>query len=280
MPHSHYTKHKIRKRHLMDRLLTGILGAAVCLLCVVFYYRYAVYSQSVMSESVSASEYYEKQYDRFSEELRLFLGAIGVPEAIAGNEEELRAWYSFELRKKVLTEDRAGAFSASIYERIEKPVRNYLAEEQIVLSAEAEAGFRNMLSSLESNLKDEIDHPDIRQWYAERDAFEGHSGPAVLLSGAAAAVAVLILFLIQHYRYRAVYYTGAGLCLGGAAGALCVLLNDLSLRGRSVAATTLNAALIYAGKISTAGFMIAAAFFALGLMLLVLERVFRQKRDV
>ena len=79
-----------------------------------------------MSEAVNSSDYYERQYQRFEQELKLFLGAIAVPTSVVEEDQSLQEWYFFELRKKVLVEDRKGAFEESVRDKIEGPIRIHM----------------------------------------------------------------------------------------------------------------------------------------------------------
>ena len=274
MHHRHHSNRHL-KRHILDWLLVLVIALGSFLIAVNGYYRYGVYSQTIMSESVSESEYYDEQYDKFEQELNLFLDAIGVPAEVVNEGQDLRSWYSFELRKKVLTEDKEGAFSDGIRDKIEMPVRTYLYENNILLSDEAELGFANMLQSLEANLTEEINHPDIQRWYAEREAFEADTGLSTFLGAAAAVLAAVILFLIQHYWYRAVYYTGTGVLCGGLMSAAYILYLRFGA-GTGEADGTLQSLSIYHAKVLETGCLIAALCIGLGIFLMIAERVIRR----
>ena len=275
MPRHHHTEHKNSKRHVIDYLLVLVIGASLFSLCTIFYYRYAVYARNVMSESVSASEYYEEQYDKFENELDLFLSAIGVPAEVVSDGQDLQSWYYFELRKKVLTEGREGSFEESVRDKIETPVRTYLSENNIGLSEEAEAGFENMLQSLENNLSEEISHPDIQVWNTERESFAQKSAVPTGAAALAAAAATVLLFLIQHYKYRAVHYMGLGIALGGAGGIAYVLYQYQRLHA-AAADGGLRSIQLFTKNISVTGVMIPAAVFAVGLLLIAGESLLRQ----
>ncbi|MDO4265189.1 MAG: hypothetical protein Q4C63_01810 [Eubacteriales bacterium] len=271
----HFDRHK--KRHLIDRLLMLVIAFSGFLLAGTAYYRYAVYSQSIMSEAVSESDYYDRQYQQFEQELNLFLGAIGVPEDVVSKNQELRDWYSFELRKKVLTEDQAGAFENGIREKIEVPVRNWLNENNIQLSKEAELGFAGMLSSLETNLTEELNHPDIRRWYTEKASFEAEYKKSVLLSAAAFTVSGILLFLIQHFQYRAFHYMGSGVILGGLMSTAYVIYMHLGF-GTEATEETPGALSLYADKVLAAGILISLLMVGTGVFLLITERIIRRYR--
>ncbi len=274
--HHHHTKDKNKKRHVVDWLLVLVLAAGLFTMAAVFYFRYAVYSQNVMSEAVASSEYYEEQYSKFEQELGLFLSAISVPEDVINEDQGLREWYYFELRKKTLTEDRAGFFEESIHEKIEEPVRQYLTENQITLSEEAELGFENMLSSLEKNLAMEIDHPDIRSWNEERTQFFSESELILQLSALAAVCAILLLFFIQHYLYRGVHYTGIGFIIGGLLSAAYILTQYLLPSGEGAAPAGLGSISIFRQSVLFQGMLIPAAMLGAGILLLIAERLWRQ----
>ena len=276
----HHTKHKNSRRHVIDYLLAGIIGVSVFALCTIFYYRYAVYAQNVMSDSVSASEYYEEQYDKFERELELFLDSIGVPSSVVSEGQDLRSWYYFELRKRVLTENRAGALEKSVQEKIETPVRTYLSENNIGLSEEAEAGFESMLQSLETNLSQELDHPDIEAWYAEREAFAQESGKTLGLALLAVMMAVGTLFFIQHYKYRTLHYAGLGCLLGGICGATYVLFQYISLNKAGMSEEALGSIQLFIKNSSVTGAMIPAAACAVGILLIAGGRLLQQQNTV
>lgn len=273
----HFDRHK--KRHLLDWLLMLVLALSSFLLAGTAYYRYAVYSQNIMSEAVGGSEYYDAQYGKFEQELNLFLGAIGVPEEVVSRDQGLRDWYSFELRKKVLTEDQEGAFSEGIKNKIELPVRTWLSENNIQLSEEAELGFSNMLSSLETSLTEELNHPDIGRWYEEKAAFLAEYGKTVLPAAAAFILSVVLLVLIQHFRYRAFHYMGSGMILGGLMSAAYVIYMHFSFRGEE-AAEKLASLSLYEEKVLAAGLMIALLQIGTGIFLLIAERIVRRYQTV
>ena len=273
----HHTRHKNTKRHVIDYLLAGIIAAAIFSLCTILYYRYAVFAQNVMSDSVSASEYYEEQYDKFERELDLFLGSIGVPSSVVSDGQDLQSWYYFELRKRVLTENREGTLEKSIQDKIETPVRTYLSENNIGLSGEAEAGFESMLKSLESNLSQELDHPDIRTWYGERDAFTEKSSLSMGIAALAAVLAAGILFTIQHYKYRTLHYAGIGCLLGGVCGAGYVLFQYLRLNGAEPVDGALQSIQLFIKNITLTGAMIPAAACAVGILLIAGGRLIQRQ---
>ena len=261
---------------MIDYLLTGVIGVSIFVLCTIFYYRYAVFAQNVMSDSVSASEYYEEQYDKFERELDLFLSSIGVPSDVVSEGQDLRSWYYFELRKRVLTESREDTLEKSIGDKIETPVRTYLSDNHIELSDEAETGFESMLRSLEHNLSQELDHPDIRTWYEERNAFAGESGASAGIASIAVILAVGILFAIQHYKYRTLHYMGIGCLFGGIGAAAYVLLQYFRLNGMEAADGAFQSIQLFIKNTTMTGSLIPAAVCAAGILLIAGGRLLQQ----
>lgn len=261
---------KNKKRHVIDFFLALTLCAGVFLLGRDFYYRYAVYSQSLMSEAVSDSSYYDEQYDLFSRELNLFLSAIGVPPEVVTENEDLRDWYYFELRKKTLIEDQEGFFEASVHEKIEAPVRAYLAENGIALSDEAELGFHNMLSSLEQNLSSEISHVDLIKWYEERNAYLSASEGMREILMISILLCICFLFLIQHYPLRGAFYSGIGIFSGGVLGVLYIVGKYFLSEGTGEAASSV---MLYGKAVLYQGILVPLAAIAIGIFFLLLYRL-------
>ena len=267
----HNFKRKNEKRHIVDKLLTLVIAAALGMLCFLGIYQYGVFSKSLMSEAVNSSDYYERQYQRFEQELKLFLGAIAVPTSVVEEDQSLQEWYFFELRKKVLVEDRKGAFEESVRDKIEGPIRQYLTEHGIKLSSEAELGFDNIILSLEDNLNMEINHPDIVRWYEGRDAFIRKSMPVIVSMIITVLFSLFLLFIIQHYIYRAFFYAGMGFLLGGILGGFAAGIFYFSLegnyRGRFLSVE------MFLKSAMTQGLLIPIMLFFVGISFLIVEHL-------
>lgn len=273
------------RRHMIDCLLSAAIAFGVFVLCMIGYYSFGVYSQELMSEAVTSSAQYEERYQDFRQELSLFLSGIGVPEDVVGSDEDLRSWYYFELRKRTIAEleDQedltAGEMEASEEEtsqdtgtslkrRIETPIRDYIAEQGIVLTPEAEMGLENMLSSLEQGLYSDMGHPDLERWHGDKEAFS----ETVLTIGAAALAVVLAagtgLICIQHYMYRSLHYAGIGVIAGGAVcgiASVVMYVQQMEAHPEGMSSTSE----IYVRGVLESGLLSAFCAVGLGILLMI-----------
>lgn len=273
------------RRHMIDCLLSAAIAFGVFVLCMIGYYSFGVYSQELMSEAVTSSAQYEERYQDFRQELSLFLSGIGVPEDVVGSDEDLRSWYYFELRKRTIAEleDQedlaAGETEASEEEtsqdtgtslkrRIETPIRDYIAEQGIVLTPEAEMGLENMLSSLEQGLYSDMGHPDLESWHGDKEAFS----ETVLTIGAAALAVVLAagtgLICIQHYMYRSLHYAGIGVIAGGAVCGITSVVMYVQQMGAHQEGMS-SSSEIYVRGVLESGLLSAFCAVGLGILLMI-----------
>lgn len=291
---------KNMRRHMIDCLLSAAIAFGVFVLGMLGYYGFGVYSQELMSEAATSSTRYEERYEEFKQELDLFLSGIGVPEDVVGDEESLRSWYYFELRKRTIAElEEQGGLTAdeaetseeeaalseeteqsaetdvaaqdtgtSLRRRIETPIRDYIAEQGIVLTPEAEMGLENMLSSLEQGLYSDMGHPDLERWHRDKEAFSEN----VLICGAAALAVVFAagvgLLCIQHYMYRSLHYAGVGVIAGGVVCGIASVVMYVQQMGAHPEGMS-SSSEIYVRGVLESGLLSAFCAVGLGVLLMI-----------
>ena len=287
------------RRHMIDCLLSAAIAFGVFVLGMLGYYGFGVYSQELMSEAATSSGRYEERYEEFRQELELFLFGIGVPEDVVGDDESLRSWYYFELRKRTIAEleeqegltadvetseeeaarteetEQSAATDAAVQDtgtslrrRIETPIRDYIAGQGIVLTPEAEMGLENMLSSLEQGLYSDMGHPDLERWHRDKEAFSDN----VLICGAAALAVVFAsgvgLICIQHYMYRSLHYAGVGVIAGGVVCGIASVVMYIQQMGAHQEGMS-SSAEIYVRGVLESGLLSAFCAVGLGILLMI-----------
>ena len=207
-----------KERRACGWILSLAAAFAVWGLLTAEIYSRGLFSTGLLNESISAGSFLDRRYELFEAEVENALAAANLPKDLMGRE-ELYDRFLLDLKKQILGNEAEGK-EGWLAELAQETISAYLREQNLFVTAEAEAGILALSENIQGMENRYTAIPEMSQWRQVQGEFQSGKrgiclGLAVLFLGTAAAAAG-----IQHRKYRVLGVVGTGGVLGSILAAV------------------------------------------------------------
>lgn len=199
---------KRKIRCIYNVFLTIIISLVFYSLMITGMYWFGLYRGNILNESISDTEYLDKRYEEFALKAREMISQANLPENLLDDEEVYQRFVT-DLKKSILGNQSQDS-GQWLKQYADEKIREYLNAENLTLTEAAETGVAALTANLQRAEKQYTAIPEMEQWYTAQMNFQKEARTAAVITGGVLAAAVVILFGVQHRKFKAFYCGGIG----------------------------------------------------------------------
>ncbi len=235
---------KRKIRHVLDWILALIIAVSLSALFFLGWVWYGVFNQSALNDWLNANGHYEIRYEQFMKETESCLDYLDIPKEVL-DWEKIHTKFLIESKEGVFqnkneyslnsgenvwedensqnVQDTEKDVSVSIGSEICIQLEKYLGTQNIVLTAKAADGIKELETFLDQAFVKYTQDVQIEDWRMKRELLQDRVIQKCVLLGVICLVGSVVLIAIQHRKRLACRYMGFGVLLAG----LIVLVRNL-----------------------------------------------------